>query len=161
MLAAIGVLIVAIVAGLYFYMDWQRSRPGTAPEELQVTATAGEQESKTTPFSVCEFGAECPEGTVARIDVGGSETIRVSVPKEVAEQQWTLLSIYDDPAANTDRTFAPGEASEAEVPVTTGDGSDHARIVVVEVSCLMVGHDADGAETPVVATWSFSAEPQS
>ena len=71
--------------------------------------------------------------------------------------QWSLLSIYDDPAANSERTFTPGEAEEVDVPVRSESSSD-ATLVVMEVSCLMVGQDGEGNETPVMATWAFSTE---
>ena len=157
MLAVIAVVIVAIVAGLYFYMDWQNNRPGTPPQEIEVTARAGESGDKvsTMPFSICEFGQECPEGDVALLPVEpGTENVRVSVPNDVAQLQWSLLSIYDDPAANTERTFTPGEADEVDVPVVSED----ANLVVIEVSALMVGTDEQGEETPVVVTWAFTTE---
>lgn len=160
MLAIIAVVIVAIVAGLYFYMDWQRNRPGAAPAEIDVTAHAGENEATTRPFSVCEFGEECPEGDVAPIDVAGTDNVRISVPREVAQQQWSVLSIYDDPAANSERTFTPGEAEEVDVPVKAdgAEGEDAPRLVVVEVSTLLIGQDEAGEETPVITTWAFSTE---
>lgn len=157
MLAVIAVVIVAIVAALYFYMDWRNNRPGTPPQDIEVTATVGENTATATPFSVCEFGQECPEGTVSTIDVDGAETVRISVPKDVASLQWSLLSIYDDPAANSERTFTPGEANEVDVPVKS-EGDENAALVVMEVSCLMLGQDANGEETPVMVTWSFSTE---
>lgn len=156
-LAVIGLVIVAIVAGLYFYMDWQRNRPGTPPEQIEVTAAADGDEAtavSTLPFSVCEFGAECPEGTVATVSAHGAENVRITVPREVSEQQWQLLSIYDDPAANSERAFTPGETDEVDVPVV----NDGANLVVVEVSTFLVGHDQAGEETPVMVTWAFSTD---
>ncbi len=157
MLAIIAVVIVGIVAALYFYMEWRNNRPGTPPQKIEVTATAGGNTATTTPFRVCEFGTDCPEGPVATIDVDGADTVRISVPKDVSVLQWSLLSIYDDPAANSERTFTPGEAEEVDVPVRSESSSD-ATLVVMEVSCLMVGQDGEGNETPVMATWAFSTE---
>ena len=162
-LTIIGVVIVAIVTGVYFYLDWQRSRPATPVQELTVTATAGDTEVSTPPYSVCEFGEECPENDIALFHVDTSsgadeapESMRITVPKDVAELQWSVLSIYDDPAANTERTFTPGEATEVDVPLTTP--GDETHLVVVEVSCLMLDVDDAGEETPVVVTWAFSTE---
>ncbi|KGF20923.1 DUF2771 domain-containing protein [Corynebacterium tuscaniense] len=157
MLAIIAVMIVGIVAALYFYMEWRNNRPSTPPQEIEVTATAGENSATTTPFSVCEFGENCPEGSVATIDADGADAVRVSVPKDVSVLQWSLLSIYDDPAANSERTFTPGEADEVDVPIRS-ESNSNASLVVMEVSCLMVGQDGAGEETPVMVTWAFSTE---
>lgn len=157
--AAIAVAVLAIVAGLYFFLNWQQNRPATPPAELEVTAAAGDGDEVTaTPFSVCEFGAECPEGEVVRINADGAENIRLTVPDDVAQQQWSVLSIYDDPAANSERTFTPGEATEVDIPVTTeNDGAD-THLVVMEISTLLIGEDDQGEETPVVTTWAFTTE---
>ncbi|WP_087116200.1 DUF2771 domain-containing protein [Corynebacterium urinipleomorphum] len=156
--ALIAVSVIAIVTGLYFFLNWQDSRPTTPPDQLEVTATADGEDVVSRPFSVCEFGAECPEGDVARIDATGAESIRISVPKDVAQQQWSVLSIYDDPAANTERTFTPGEADEVDIPLTTDNDGNEARLVVMEVSALLVGTDDNNEETPVVTTWAFTTE---
>lgn len=156
----IAVAVVAIVAGLYFFLNWQQSRPATPPDQIEVTAAAGDTDVSATPFSVCEFGAECPEGEVARIDTAGAESVRITVPKEVGQQQWSVLSIYDDPAANTERTITPGEATEVDIPVTTQKDGNDTGLVVIEVSTLLVGKDGEGEETPVVTTWAFTTEAE-
>lgn len=156
--ALIAAAVIAIAAGLCFFLKWQENRPATPPDQLEVTAAAGGADVASRPFSVCEFGAECPEGEVARIDAAGADAVRITVPKEVAQQQWSVLSIYDDPAANTERTFTPGEASEVDIPLTTDNEGAETRLVVMEVSALLVGKDSNDEETPVVTTWAFTTE---
>lgn len=156
--ALIAIAVTVIVAGLYFFLDWQENRPATPPDQIEVTAAAGDSDVTSTPFSVCEFGAECPEGDVARIDASGAESVRISVPREVAQQQWSVLSIYDDPAANSERTFTPGEAGDVDIPLTTDNDGNDANLVVIEVSALLVGKDSNNEETPVVTTWAFTTE---
>lgn len=156
--ALIAVAVTAIVAALYFFLNWQQNRPATPPDQLEVTAAAGDFDVASTPFSVCEFGSECPEGEVARIDVDSAESVRITVPKEVSQQQWSVLSIYDDPAANSERTFAPGEASEVDIPLTTDNEGNPTDLVVMEVSALLVGKDDNNEETPVMTTWAFTTE---
>lgn len=156
--ALIAIAVTVIVAGLYFFLDWQENRPATPPDQLEVTAAAGDSDVTSTPFSVCEFGAECPEGDVARIDASGAESVRISVPRDVAQQQWSVLSIYDDPAANSERTFTPGEAGDVDIPLTTDNDGNDANLVVIEVSALLVGKDSNNEETPVVTTWAFTTE---
>lgn len=156
--ALIAIAVTAIVAGLYFFLNWQENRPATPPDQLEVTAAAGDSDVASTPFSVCEFGAECPEGDVTRIDASGAESVRITVPREVAQQQWSVLSIYDDPAANSERTFTPGEASDVDIPLTTDNDGNDANLVVIEVSALLVGKDNNNEETPVVTTWAFTTE---
>lgn len=157
-LALIAAAVIAVVAGLYFFLKWQEGRPATPPDQLEVTASANDKDVASRPFSVCEFGAECPEGDVARIDSAGAESVRITVPKEVAQQQWSVLSIYDDPAANTERTFTPGEANEVDIPLTTDNEGTTTHLVVIEVSALLVGTDTNNEETPVVTTWAFTTE---
>ena len=156
--ALIAIAVTVIVAGLYFFLDWQENRPATPPDQIEVTAAAGDSDVTSTPFSVCEFGAECPEGDVARIDASGAESVRISVPRDVAQQQWSVLSIYDDPAANSERTFTPGEAGDVDIPLTTDNDGNDANLVVIEVSALLVGKDSNNEETPVVTTWAFTTE---
>ncbi|SIS54458.1 Protein of unknown function [Corynebacterium appendicis CIP 107643] len=160
--AAIAIAVIAIAGGLYFFLNWQENRPATPPAEIEVAAHADgadkEDEVSATPFSVCEFGAECPEGDIARVNADGAANIRITVPDEVAQQQWSVLSIYDDPAANSERTFTPGEATEVDIPVTADNDGNDTHLVVMEVSTLLVGADDKGEETPVVTTWAFTTE---
>lgn len=162
--AIIGVVVVALVAGLYFFIDSRRNAPDTPPNELEVTASIDGKDVSTLPFKVCELDqADCPEGDIAFVDTSNASngSIRIKVPDEVSSQQWTLLGVYDDPAANTTRTFTPGEAYEVDVPITVERSEEEGgptSVVVIEVSTLLVDHNDADEEVPVQATWSFTTQ---
>ena len=66
---------------------------------------------------------------------------------------------YDNPAANDEKLHGAHERDTIEVPVTidpVGDKKDvRPRLVVVEIRSVMIGHDAQGEQTPQTATWSL------
>ncbi|STC69922.1 putative secreted protein [Corynebacterium pilosum] len=159
--AIIVILVVALVGGVYAFMQWQNSRPAAAPHEVTVTATVGETEVETTPYMVCEPGVECPENEVPTVQVSPDDTVRIEVPKDIYDHDWQLLTIYDDPGANDQQLHGPNDTNTVDIPVSAspvGDSTEHPQLVVVEVSSIMIGHDDAGVETPYMTTWSFSFE---
>ncbi|GAB3077266.1 DUF2771 domain-containing protein [Corynebacterium aquatimens] len=154
---------MALVGTLYFFLDSRRNAPETPPREIAITASFNGTDVTTTPFQVCALDAkDCPEGDVAFVDTSGAPTdaiIRIKVPEEIASRPWSLLGIYDDPAANTERAFLPAEAQEVDVPVTLDRAEDKGgptSIAVVEISTHLVDIDSNGEETPAKVTWSFT-----
>lgn len=70
-----------------------------------------------------------------------------------------MLTIYDDPAANDEFYHTSYDATEATVPGSvdpTEEGAERPRLVVVEVSAVMIGEDENGEESPYTVTWSLS-----
>lgn len=147
--AILLVVVVALVTASIFFQQWWNNRPATDPSEITVTATVGGTEFQGTPYSMCEPGVECAEHQV--IEVTGTGDLTLTLPEEVFDHDWALLKVYDDPALNTQDYFAPYEKKTITFP-TTQDG---AKLVVVEVATAMIGHDAQGEETPMTVTWSF------
>lgn len=146
------VAVVAVVAGSIAFQNWWNNRPG--PEPGTVTIKANGQEIK--PYMVCEPGVACPEGEVPKIAVGPDDALKIELPKEIYDHDWSLLKIYDDPAANSQQYFKANEAKETEVK-GSADGEPRPRLVVVEVSTVLIGHDANGVETPYTVVWSINA----
>lgn len=147
---AIVIAALALVAGLYAFLEWQNSRPGTPVRELRVEVTSAGQTLEIEPYTVCELDEECPGGQPPSMTLDDA-VVHVLVPAEISNSSWRLLAIYDDPAANNETVYTSGEASEHDVEAVTDSG---ARLVVAEVSALAIDHDASGEEIPVIATWS-------
>lgn len=146
------VAVVIVIAGSIAFQKWWNNRPGPAPETVAIKANGQD----VLPFTVCEPGVECPEGDVAKVAVGPDETLKIEVPKEIYDHDWSVLKIYDDPAANDQTYFKSHEAKDVEI-TGSADGEPRPRLVVAEVSTVLIGTDANGVETPYTVVWSISA----
>ncbi len=157
--ALVVAVIIVIIISLLF-QNWWNSRPGPEPAEVAITASTGAETVEVFPFSVCEPGVECNEAEVPTIAADDSATITMQLPKEIYDHDWSLLTIYDDPAANDEFYYGPYEQETAEVPVTidpvSDDSTTRPKLVVIEIKAVMIGHDAQGVETPYTTTWSLS-----
>lgn len=156
LLVAVVIVLVAIFLG----QRWWQSRPGPDPHDVAVAATVGSQSQDVLPYTVCELGADCPEGEIARVPVPADGELQLKIPKAINDHDWQLLLIYDDPAANDQRIFGAHEEDSVTVrgsvdPVD-GESGERPKLMVVEVHSMMIGTDADGAETPVAAVWSLN-----
>ena len=157
MVAVIAVALL-LVTGIYFFMEYQRTRPGTPISDVAISVTSAGETREIAPYTVCELDQECDGGTPPSMPLGvgaDSEPVHVAVPKDIAQTSWRVLAIYDDPAANNETVYTSGEATEHDIDAVTESG---AKLVVAEVSALAIDHAADGEEVPVVATWSVGFE---
>lgn len=154
------VAVVIIVVGVVVFQNWSNSRSGTQPQDIVITATVGDTSMEILPYQVCEAGAECPEGEVPNLTVGPDDTLTLDIPSDLASNQWQLLTIYDDPAANDQQLHGAGETSKVSIPgsVDPIEASTNVRphLQVVEISAVLIGKDTNGEETPVATTWSLS-----
>ena len=152
------VAVIAVVAIYITFQRWWNNRPGPEPRDIQLTVSAPSGEQKISPFTVCEPGTTCAENSVPEVHLGEQDKVKVTVPKEVYDQGWSLLTIYDDPAANDQSSFKAHEKQEVEVSGSaeprTADSTTRPRLVVVEISTAMVGHNDAGEETPYSVVWS-------
>ncbi|MEY8567503.1 DUF2771 domain-containing protein [Corynebacteriaceae bacterium 7-707] len=160
MFGAIVLLVVVVAGAVLGYQRWSENRPGPDPQDLRVTVTdASGEETEYAPYSVCQrFTGDCEESDPATIDIGPEDEVTVSVPEEVSSQDWSLLRIFDDQAANTENTWAAGERTEVTVhgSADAGDGEgEGARLSVVEVHALILGEE-DGEEVPYGLVWAFN-----
>lgn len=158
-IAALVVAVVVVIVVSLAFQNWWNSRPGPEPAEVSITASNGEETVTIFPYSICEPGVECTEATVPTISATEGDIISLQVPQEIYDHDWSLLTIYDDPAANDEFYYGPYEQETAEVPVTVAASTDNTtkpRLVVLEIKSVMIGHDAQGVETPYTTTWSLS-----
>lgn len=161
-LLSLVIAVVVVVLCSIAFQSWWNNRPGPEPNTVTITASSGDVSQDITPFSVCEPGVPCDENEVPSIAVDKDGELKISVPKEVSDHDWSLLKIYDDPAANDQSFFGANEATEATVagsvdPVRKKDDK-RPRLVVAEVTSVLIGHDDQGVETPYTVTWSVSAK---
>lgn len=143
------VVVVAVVAGSIAFQKWWNNRPGPQPDTVAVKANG----QHVKPYMVCEMGVECPEGEVPEVHVGPEDTLRIEVPKEVYDHDWSVLKIYDDPAANDQLFYKGNEAKDVSIK-GSADSEPRPRLVVVEVSTVLIGHNKEGVETPYTVVWS-------
>lgn len=155
------VLLVVVVAGAVLgYQHWSENRPGTPPEDLRVTVTdASGEEQEYAPYSVCQlFTGDCDEGEPTEVELGPDDEMTISLPEEVYDHDWTMLQIFDDPAANTENSYTGNEKTEVTIKGssdTAGENDENPRLAVVEIHSSLVGDD-DGEEVAFGAVWSFT-----
>lgn len=143
------IAVAVVITGSIAFQNWWNNRPGPEPAAVKIKANGTE----ISPYMICEPGVECPEGQVPQVSVGPDETLKIEVPKEVYDHDWSVLKIYDDPAANDQSYYKGHEAKDVEIKGAL-DGEPRPRLVVVEVSTVLIGHDAQGVETPYTVVWS-------
>lgn len=153
----VAVLLVVILSVVF--QQWWNNRPEPLPQEISISASSPAGEVEVFPFSMCEPGVECAENEVPTLEVGADEELHLTIPEAIHDHDWYLLTIYDDPAANDEFYHTSYDATEATVPGSvdpTEEGAERPRLVVVEVSAVMIGQDENGEESPYTVTWSLS-----
>ncbi|WP_312715658.1 DUF2771 domain-containing protein [Corynebacterium flavescens] len=171
---ALIIAVVIIVVGVVIFQKWWNGRPGPEPAEVTIKASVGEESLEVAPYLVCEPGVECPEGEVPNLAVGADDTLHLELPEDITDHEWRVLSIYDNPAANDEKIHGPNDAQSADIPGSVSMGKDSerdagsdgdansaaegekAKLMVVEVSSLMIGTNDAGEETPYTTVWSLS-----
>lgn len=154
-LALILVGVVVVVGAVYAFMEYQRNRPSAPVRDLTVEVAAGGETLAVPTYTVCELDVECPGGDAPTMPLHGQREVTLTVPAEIAKGSWRLLTIYDDPAANSEHILQSGESTQEVIQAVTDSG---AKLVVAEVSALAVEKSDDGEEVPVIATWSLGFE---
>lgn len=156
LIIAVAVIVVAVV----LFQKWRNDRPGPEPQDVTITATVGSDTLDVAPYSVCEPGTDCKEGEVPNLTVGPDDTLKLEIPEAISNHEWSVLSIYDDPAANDSTAHGANETTSLEIPGSVppieASTGERPQLKVVEVSTLMIGRDANGEETPMHTVWSLS-----
>ncbi|MGV0362780.1 DUF2771 domain-containing protein [Corynebacterium minutissimum] len=156
LIIAVAVIVVAVV----LFQKWWNGRPGPEPQDVTITASVGDETVEVSPYSVCEPGTECQEGEVPNLTVGPDDTLKLDIPEAIYNHEWSVLSIYDDPAANDSTSHGANETTSLEIPGSVdpieASTGERPNLMVVEISTLMIGHDANGEETPMHTVWSIS-----
>ncbi|WKD58917.1 DUF2771 domain-containing protein [Corynebacterium caspium] len=166
---AMVIAVVVIIAAVYVGQAWWSGRAQKEPSEVKITATVGNNQVEISPYLIYQPGEDFTEGTPTLVPLGATEDLKLEIPREIANHEWQLLTIYDDPAANQQQYFSANDATEiiihgstevgAEVGASSGDDAaknTSARLVVIEVSSIMIGTDANGQEAPFATIWSIS-----
>ena len=156
LIIAVAVIVVAVV----LFQKWRNDRPGPEPQDVTITATVGSDTLDVAPYSVCEPGTDCKEGEVPNLTVGPDDTLKLDIPEAISNHEWSVLSIYDDPAANDSTSHGANETTSLDIPGSVppieASTGERPKLMVVEISTLMIGHDANGEETPMQTVWSLS-----
>ncbi|MDK6260291.1 MULTISPECIES: DUF2771 domain-containing protein [Corynebacterium] len=158
---ALIIAVVIVLVGVYLGQRWWSSRPGPEPQDVTVTATVGDTETEVSPYAVCELDQEdCPEGEIARVPVPADGEVRLKIPNAIHDHNWQLLQIYDDPAANEERSFGAYDEDSVTVqgsvdPVEEGENAPRPKLTVLEIHSVMIGTDDAGEETPKATVWSL------
>lgn len=156
------VVAVLVVLGLSWtvtrYLD---NRPDPEPETVAIEATVGDTTVEVFPYAKVEPGLDPEVKAVTQLAVGPDEELELSLPEPIYDHDWSLLSIYDDPAYNKEDYFTGRQQRSVIIPGIAPDAPDETapRLVVVEVKSVLIGHDAHGEETPYYVTWSINAQP--
>lgn len=161
LIVAVSIVVVASI----LFQTWWKNRPGQEPAEVTISAYPNDtkdQAIEVHPYSICEPGVPCDQGEVPSLALGEEDSLTLELPKDIYDHDWSLLSIYDDPAANDETYFGANEQQEVTIPGSVpalGDDSEQKpRLVVVEVSSVLIGHDQSGEESPYTVTWSISTD---
>ena len=156
LIIAVAVIVVAVV----LFQKWRNDRPGPEPQDVTITATVSSDTLDVAPYSVCEPGTDCKEGEVPNLTVGPDDTLKLEIPEAISNHEWSVLSIYDDPAANDSTSHGANETTSLDIPGSVppieASTGERPKLMVVEISTLMIGHDANGEETPMQTVWSLS-----
>ncbi|MDK6814661.1 DUF2771 domain-containing protein [Corynebacterium sp. UMB6689] len=156
LIIAVAVIVVAVV----MFQKWWNDRPGPDPKDVTITATVGDETLEVAPYIVCEPGTDCEEGDVPNLTVGPDDTLKLEIPEAISNHEWSVLSIYDDPAANDSTAHGANETTSLEIPGSVppieASTGERPQLKVVEISTLMIGRDANGEETPMHTVWSLS-----
>lgn len=170
MFLALLVAVIIVVVASVLVQKWWNDRPTKDPADVTVRAEVRPNGEKTDdpvtldygPYVVCEPGTTCPDNPVPALKVGENDVLHLEIPKEVYDHDWSLLMIYDDPAANQDQYFAANQTKKVDIPGSTDpvvkDSDERPKLVVVEINTLMVGLDDQGEETPYAVVWSLNTQ---
>lgn len=156
---ALTVAVILVVVVSVVFQSWWNNRPEPDPSAISITATSPAGEIDVFPFSICEPGIECEENEVPVLEVGPEEELHLAIPEAIHDHDWYLLTIFDDPAANDEFYHTSYDATEVTVAGSadpTEEGGERPRLVVVEISAVMIGHDDTGEQSPFTTTWSLS-----
>lgn len=162
LLTFVGILVLVLVvaAAVLGFQRLRGSDGETAPADLRITAVAEDgSETELAPYSVCAFDdADCAGDEPTTLDLPADGKVTLKLPTEIYDHDWKLVQIYDDPATNTENTFAANEATE----VTLRGSSDkedaegnHPRLTVAEIQTILADESGDEPE-PVAAVWSVA-----
>ncbi|GAB2932339.1 DUF2771 domain-containing protein [Rhodococcus aerolatus] len=132
--------------------------PGGTPENPQLTAYAGGETITVPPTLFCNVAiTSCEVGATATLPVPRGKSLQISLPSEIADAPWRLISVFTEPDGTQrteDRFFRPGE----RLAVTVGSADPREQVAGAEVQLPSSVVDAQGVPQ-ASATWGISTDP--
>lgn len=135
--------------------------PPAEPAPPKIDFTVGAKKVTARPYLYCNLDLkDCKQDNAAmvRVVAGVGASVRVKVPKDVADAPWSVVIQYrtaagEQVAPETAATFGPGKASTFEAkPPTAGD---QLQTVEVKQAGGKLGRDENGEPIPLVrGVWS-------
>ncbi|MBZ8176336.1 DUF2771 family protein [Corynebacterium poyangense] len=153
--AAVIVIVAVIVA-----QNWWNNRPDPEPRDVSINATVGDRSIEISPYQICEAGVPCPEGDIPSLEVGPDEELTLEIPRAIYNHDWSVVTIYDNPAANDQSNHGPYDTTSLALQGSKDPlekGGERPRLVVVEITSMMIGHNDQGEETVYQTVWSLNA----
>lgn len=154
------VVLVAVVAVVVLGVQKLRGAgEDTAPRDLRVTAVTADGDIELAPYSVCAYGdADCKGVTPSTVPLPADGEITLKLPSEIYDHDWILVKIFDDPAANTENSYAANEMTEITLQGSSADEDatgEHPRLAVAEIQTILIDDSGEEPE-PVAAVWSIA-----
>ena len=113
------VLIIVLVAFVAVLTVLIRDAGEHRPE---VTAYAHGKSITVPPLRYCNLYLEdCVDGELAELDVPADYPLQLSLPPEIANAPWRLITVFEGPTGELvteERYYAPGEAAAVTVRST-------------------------------------------
>lgn len=156
LVVAAAIVVVAVIVA----QNWWKNRPGPEPQDVSITASSGDHSIEFSPYQVCTAGTPCTEGSIGTLEVPADGELTLDIPRAIYDHDWSIVTIYDDPAANDQSNYGANEKTSVTLNGSVdplSEGGERPRLVVVEISSMMIGHDDNGEETPYHVVWSLNA----
>lgn len=151
-LMSLVLAVVVIAAGVIIFQKWWNNRPSPDPSTVQITVVVGDLTEEISPYQTCAFGEECvTQGAISRVTVTPQDTLEIQVPSVVQKADVSVLAIYDNSAADSEKILSASEEKAISIPGSQGD----AQLQLVEIKSVLLGTDTHGEETPVSVVWSL------
>lgn len=162
LLQVLALIVVAavVIAVVVIVQSWLSARPDPQPHESTIEASVGDDSREVLPYLIAEPGTEGEAGDIATFEVGPDDTVEITVPSHVYDHDWSVVSIYDDPAVNDQTLYGPNERDQVSIPGSVDpveEGDERPRLMVVEVQSVLIGTEGE-EETPYSVVWSIATE---
>lgn len=128
-----------------------------SPQLPQISYYATGETVREGPLRYCELDfTSCTDGEIADLAVPAGGVLQISLPSEVFDAPWRLITVVrdaDGTESQTDQFFRPGE----QLAVTVEPEED-VQLLGVEIQLPSGAEDSDGNPFSR-ATWSLRTDP--
>lgn len=152
-LAALGTLVLVAVVGLGAVLYLTLRDPGQ--KQPIVSAYAHGENVEVKPLEYCSLTLEdCAQGSIAQLDVPGTEPLQLSLPHDISSAPWRLVMVFSQP----DGSLVPQEryfsANETRAVTVQSDADPKLRLNGVEIQLPSAVVDQNGLPQ-AHAIWSI------